>query len=142
MQRRVFDSFLLNLSYIDLSGKLLLTKPDIPITETNQLLALCTAMGAILPLIRDRDVFVAACVFTVKLLHILKDQPKAMLGFCKNMENIKAIFGAAVAEDEGVGVNAANILIALLKFQVGPAYLIQVHFCTTKIYQFFRFSTI
>lgn len=102
---------------MDLCGKLLLSKPAIP-TDTNQTLNLCAAMGAIIPYLHDKDVFVASCLFSRKLLYYLKNQPNAMLQFCKNMSNMKVIFGAAVNADDDIGICVLELLKMLLRFQV------------------------
>lgn len=107
-----------NLSYIDLFSNLLLSKPALP-TEENQILTLCTVLGANLPYIQDKDAFVMLCNLSRRLLNSVKDQPRAMLQFCLgDGRNVKVIVGAAISSDDEVGYSALNLLEKLLHLQV------------------------
>lgn len=118
LPKKITVTLMQNLSYMDLFSNLLLSKPALP-TEENQILTLCTVLGANLPYVQDKDAFVTLCSLSRRLLSSVKNEPRAMLQFCLgDGRNIKVIVGAAVSSDDVVGYNALNLLEKLMHLQV------------------------
>lgn len=118
LSKKITMTFFQNLNCIDLCSNLLLAKPAIP-SDPDQSLVFCVALGIILPHLQDKDSFIATCSLSCTLLiNLNASKPSAMMEFCKNIGNIKVLFGAAISPDDDVGTSALCLLQTLLNFQV------------------------
>lgn len=79
---------------------------------------MCSVMGAILPFLRDAEVFRAACMYSCKLLELMQNEPDALLEFCKSIANVRVILKVAFDYDNDLGLAAVKLLRVLLQVQV------------------------
>lgn len=106
---------------------LILSNPATP-ERPNESMIMCSIMGAILPFLRDAEVFKAACMYSCKLLGLMRNKPEAVLEFCRNIANVRIILKAAVDNDNDLGLTAVKLLKVLLVVQVN-LNLLKMYVC-------------